>query len=261
MPYVDNSGVRIHYHVEGNGPPLVLQHGFTSSLKTWYAYGFVEELQKHYRLIMVDARGHGRSGKPHDPKDYDLKLRVNDVLAVMDDQGVDKAHYMGYSMGGRIGFGIMIHAIDRFYSLIIGGFGPNAVNADVPPEVKIALLRQGMAHYVADAAAKEGAMEAGRRERLLDNDPEALIAATAAPSGTVGVEELLPRLNLPCLFYCGEADGFFPGAKEASRIIPNTGFVSFPGLNHGETSRAADLVLPYVTKFLNEATVQIGTAS
>ena len=44
MPYVDNAGVRIHYHVEGDGPPLVLQHGLTSSLKNWYAYGFVEEL-------------------------------------------------------------------------------------------------------------------------------------------------------------------------------------------------------------------------
>ena len=72
MPYVDSAGVSIHYHVEGDGPPLVLQHGLTSSLRNWYAYGFVEELQKDYRVIMVDARGHGRSGKPHDPKDYDL---------------------------------------------------------------------------------------------------------------------------------------------------------------------------------------------
>jgi len=93
MPYAENSGVKIHYHVEGDGPPLVLQHGLTSSLKNWYAYGFVEELQKDYRLILVDARGHGRSDKPHDPKDYDLKLRVNDVLAVMDELGVGKAHY------------------------------------------------------------------------------------------------------------------------------------------------------------------------
>ena len=45
MPYVDSSGVDIHYHVEGNGPPLVVQHGLTGSLKNWYAYGFVEKLQ------------------------------------------------------------------------------------------------------------------------------------------------------------------------------------------------------------------------
>ena len=46
MPYVDSAGVIIHYHVEGDGPPLVLQHGVTNSLQNWYAYGFVEELAK-----------------------------------------------------------------------------------------------------------------------------------------------------------------------------------------------------------------------
>ena len=258
MPYIDNSGVSIHYHVEGDGPPLVLQHGLTSSLKNWYAYGFVDELQKDYRLIMVDARGHGRSGKPHDPKDYDLKLRVNDVLAVMNDLGVDKAHYLGYSMGGRIGFGIVMHALDRFHSLIIGGMSANTANTDVPPEDRIALLRQGMAHYVADAEANEGPMEAGRKERLLDNDPKALIAATTAPRGTDGLENLLPRLDLPFLLYCGDADGFFSGAKEASQVIPNAAFAPLPGLNHGQASRAADLVLPHVTKFLKEATMKVG---
>ena len=257
MPYVDNSGVQIHYHVEGNGPHLVLQHGLTNSLENWYAYGFVEELQKQYRLILVDARGHGRSGKPHDPKDYDLKLRVNDVLAVMDDLGVDKAHYMGYSMGGRIGFGIVMHALDRFHSLIIGGISADTPNSDNPPQDRIELLRQGMAHYVADAEEKEGPMDAGRKERLLDNDPEALIAATTAPRGTEGVKELLPSIKVPCLLYCGEADGFFPGSKAAAQAIPNAVFASFPDLNHGQTSRAAELVLPHVTEFLKKATMKV----
>jgi pimeloyl-ACP methyl ester carboxylesterase len=261
LPYAENSGVKIHYHVEGEGPPLVLQHGLTSSLKSWYAYGFVEELQKDYRLILVDARGHGRSDKPHDPEAYDLRLRVNDVLAVMDQLGVDKAHYMGYSMGGRIGFGIVMHALDRFHSLIIGGMSANTANTDVPSQDRIELLRQGMAQYVFDAESKEGPMEQGRRERLLDNDPDALIAATTAPRGTDGIEELLPKVRISCLLYCGEADGFFPGAKEASQVIPNAVFASFPGLNHGQTSRAAELVLPVVTDFLKKAVAKVGAGA
>ena len=119
MPYAGNQGTSIHYHVEGDGPPLVLQHGFTSCLKSWYVYGYVEELCKSYKLILIDARGHGESDKPHDPNDYLLELRVNDVLAVMDDLKIEKAHYLGYSMGGIIGFGIAKHAADRFHSLII----------------------------------------------------------------------------------------------------------------------------------------------
>ena len=192
MPYVDNSGVKIHYHVEGDGPPLVIQHGLTSSLQNWYDYGLVEELKKDYRLILVDARGHGKSDKPHDPESYDLKLRVSDILAVMDDQGVDKAHYLGYSMGGRIGFGLVQHALGRFHSFVIGGMGAHTVNTDNPPQSRIDGLRQGIEAYVAATEAKEGPMEADRRERLLDNDPEALIAATLAPIGTDGVPALLP---------------------------------------------------------------------
>ena len=254
MPYVDNSGVSIHYLIEGDGPPLVLQHGLTSSLQNWYAYGYVEELKKDYRLILIDARGHGDSDKPHDPKDYDLKLRVKDVLAVMDEMGVEKAHYMGYSMGARIGFGLILHALDRFQSLIIGGMSPYQTGGNIQPQDRIELLRRGMEGYVADAESQEGPMEPARRERLLANDPEALIAATSAPRGTEDLEERLPTINIPCLLYCGEADGFLAGSKKCSETIPNAAFASFPGLNHGQTSRAGRDVLPHVLKFLEGVT-------
>ena len=233
MPYVDNSGVKIHYHVEGDGPPLVIQHGVTNSLEHWYAYGYVEGLKNDYRLILVDARGHGRSDKPHDPEAYDLKLRVSDILAVMDDLGVEMAHYLGYSMGGRIGCGLVQHALARFHSFVIGGMGAHTVNTDTPPEDRINVLRQGIESYVANAEANEGPMEAGRKARLLDNDPEALIAATLAPIGTDGVEELLPGLDLPFLLYCGR--GVLPrragrggedsrrGVRAAARSGPRRG--------------------------------------
>ena len=85
MPYVDNNGVKIHYHVEGEGPPLILQHGFTSSIRNWYANGYVEPLKQSYRLILIDARGHGRSDKPHESAAYDAKSWVGDVTSVLDD--------------------------------------------------------------------------------------------------------------------------------------------------------------------------------
>ena len=60
MPYVTNEGIRIHYEVDGDGPPLVLQHGFTQKVKSWEMAGYVDALKPLYRLIRVDARGHGR---------------------------------------------------------------------------------------------------------------------------------------------------------------------------------------------------------
>ncbi len=65
MPYVRSQGLRIHYHVEGHGPPLVCQHGFGDSLESWYELGYVDALKDEYRLILIDARGHGASGCPY----------------------------------------------------------------------------------------------------------------------------------------------------------------------------------------------------
>ena len=81
MPYACNGSVRIHYQVEGRGPALVLQHGFTESLVDWYEAGYVDALKPDYRLVLIDARGHGASDKPHDPDAYLLGERVADVVA------------------------------------------------------------------------------------------------------------------------------------------------------------------------------------
>ncbi|MDP7340108.1 MAG: alpha/beta fold hydrolase, partial [Vicinamibacterales bacterium] len=207
MPYTDNDGTRIHYHVEGSGPPLILQHGFTSSLENWYVYGYVAPLKAAYRLVLIDARGHGKSDKPHDPAEYDLKLRVNDVTSVLDDLGIDKAHYLGYSMGGRIGFGIALHAPDRVNSLMIGGMHPYDTGGNATPSDRVTFLSQGMEAYVANTESQSGPTEPQRRARLLANDPQALIAAITAPRGTSG--DVLATMTMPCLLYVGEADGFF----------------------------------------------------
>src|SRR3712207_4870218 len=100
MPYVNNDDTRIYYEVEGAGPPLVLLHGLSDSLASWRDYGFVAGLASDYRLILIDARGHGRSDKPHDPNAYGHAQRAADVAAVLDDLAIDRAHFLGYSLGG-----------------------------------------------------------------------------------------------------------------------------------------------------------------
>ena len=121
MPNVDNEGVRIRYEVEGEGPALVLQHGFNANLETWHEFGYVEALRGDYRLILVDARGHGGSAKPHDAEAYDRKFMALDIVAVLDDLDVGRAHYLGYSMGGQLGFALAKFAPERLHSLMIGG--------------------------------------------------------------------------------------------------------------------------------------------
>ena len=124
MPYADNNGVKIHYQVEGEGPPLVLQHGFSGSLHSWYDSGYVETLKRDHTLILADTRGHGKSDMPHSPEEYAMDLKVADVTAILDDFGFERAVYMGYSLGGRAGFGVAKYAPERFDAIIIGGMHP-----------------------------------------------------------------------------------------------------------------------------------------
>ncbi|HKI64943.1 MAG TPA: alpha/beta fold hydrolase [Burkholderiales bacterium] len=88
MPYANNQGVRIHYRLEGEGPPLVLQHGYTQNLEHWYQCGYVDALKARYRLVLIDARGHGASDKPHERAAYAWPVGAMDVLAVLDALGI-----------------------------------------------------------------------------------------------------------------------------------------------------------------------------
>lgn len=100
--YFDSNGVRLHYTIEGEGEPVVLLHGLVlNSDSNWRLTGITETLAKDFRVITMDLRGHGLSGKPHDSEQYGLKM-ANDVLRLLDYLQIKKVHLVGYSLGGFI---------------------------------------------------------------------------------------------------------------------------------------------------------------
>jgi pimeloyl-ACP methyl ester carboxylesterase len=93
MPFVSNRGQRIHYTLEGEGPLVVLQHGYLSSAADWRTCGYVDVLTgAGFQVAAVDSLAHGQSDKPTDPALYALAHRAADVVAVIDDLGVERAH-------------------------------------------------------------------------------------------------------------------------------------------------------------------------
>src|SRR5437764_612909 len=96
----DSRGVKIHYTVEGQGAPVVLIHGLHSSADiNWRVPGTIKTLAAHYRVIAFDVRGHGHSDKPDKDDAYGVEM-AEDVVRLMDHLKIDKAHIVGYSMGG-----------------------------------------------------------------------------------------------------------------------------------------------------------------
>ena len=253
MHFANNSGVQINYKINGEGSSLILQHGLTSKLDKWDWYGYVEELSKNYRVISIDARGHGTSDKPYDASSYDRKIMASDIISVMDKEDIEKAHYMGYSMGGSIGFGLAEAFPQRVLSLIIGGMHPYPLgNLEIEPGVKaldliLESLEHGMDVYV-------GGMEPAPDERelahLLSNDSEAIIAASLALRDRPDISGVLPTMTMPCLVYCGDKDGLYLGAEECVKHMPNVTWLSLPGLDHREVMERSDVLLPHVLNFL-----------
>ncbi len=252
MPCVNNQGVRIHYEVEGKGPPLVLLHGLGGNLKMWYDSGY-EKLGKDHQLILMDVRGHGASDKPHDPESYKLELLVSDVVAVLDDLSINKAHFFGYSMGGWIGFGIAKYAPERFMSLIIGGKSPYEADPD-KPNYFLQVYRKGMDATLAMVEKMFGPRLTPELEaQFRAADLEALIALVSSRDWRLGFEDVLPTMTMPCLLFAGEADSSRSGMRRCVENMPNATFVSLPGLDHVETLYRSDLVLPHIIEFLANA--------
>jgi len=247
MPFADSRGVRIHYRIEGGGPPLVLQHGFTQSIEDWYECGYVDALKRDYRLLLVDARGHGGSDKPHDTEAYSLDSRAGDVVAVLDALAIEKASFWGYSMGGWIGFGMAQFAPSRLDRLVIGGQHPFARSMEGTREMVRAGIERGGDGFIAAWQRRFGPAEAALAARLRRADFRAYLAAA---QDRASLEDLLPQIPVQCCLYAGEADDVFAEARTASQRIPGATFFALPGLDHAGAFVRTDLVLPPVTRFL-----------
>jgi pimeloyl-ACP methyl ester carboxylesterase len=245
MPYAYNQHIRLYYDVEGNGPPLILHHESADSYEIWRDLGYHDALRHDYQLICLDARGHGASDKPHDPTAYDLRLRVADVTAILDDLNLAQAHYFGYSMGGWIGFGLAKFAPHRLSSLIIGGAHPYAERFDA----RRAVMRKGDDAFFKALERSFGPdlLTPALRRRLADNDFQALLALT---QDRPCLADILPTLTVPCLLFAGEADPRYPQVQACAELIPHAMFFSVPECGHMAAFAHGDAVLPHVTRFL-----------
>ena len=136
MPSFHNGAVDIAYLDEGEGPPIVLVHGFASSKDVNWVYPTWVSLlrQSGRRVIALDHRGHGASTKLYDPEDYHIGTMAGDVRALLDHLKIERADIMGYSLGSRITALLAYHSPERVRCAILGGLGMTLVAGGGPGE-------------------------------------------------------------------------------------------------------------------------------
>jgi pimeloyl-ACP methyl ester carboxylesterase len=111
--YAPVNGIKIWYAEFGRGAPVILLHGGLANSNYWGK--LVPALAPHYRVIVMDSRGHGRSSRDEKPYGYDLMAA--DVVALMDYLKIDKAALIGWSDGAIIGLDIAMHHPERLTEL------------------------------------------------------------------------------------------------------------------------------------------------
>src|SRR5512133_1161223 len=181
MAYTRNAldGSRVYFEDDGgDGAAVVLHGGLLDSIASVRGSRIARALpHDEFRVVYVDHRGVGRSDKPHEVDAYAMPLRVADPIAVLDELGIRRAHFIGNSWGGRLGFGIGEHTPNRVLSLVIGGQQPYAIDPDGPLAHAVTETRsesrkeESMEPFVAMLESFAGSrFQQALRERWLDND-------------------------------------------------------------------------------------------
>jgi pimeloyl-ACP methyl ester carboxylesterase len=118
----DSNGIEIRYVTAGKGEPIVLLHGWMSDSSMWGRLD-TNPAAEDFQLIAVDLRGHGKSGKPHEPEKYGPEM-AEDVVRLLDHLKLPKAHLVGYSMGAIVAGKVAATHPDRVLSVVYGGQAP-----------------------------------------------------------------------------------------------------------------------------------------
>lgn len=263
MPYAQNAldGTSVYFEDDGGaGAPVVLYGGILDSVESVRASQLARALQEltgEFRLVYADHRGLGRSDRHRETEAYAMPLQAADFVAVLGALGVEKAHLVGRSYGGRLGFGVGEHAAEHVLSLVVGGQQPYAVNADGPLIGALAgavdaARREGVVRFVEALEAHWGApIPEFERSVYLTQDGASVAAAFEAMVASGDISTRLHEWRMPCLVYLGASDGdFLAQARRAADEIPGAEFVGLDELDHLAAHYEADRIVPAVLRTL-----------
>jgi len=224
-----NGEVEIAYLDEGDGDPIVLVHGFASTKEVnWVHPGWVATLTRDgRRVIALDNRGHGTSGKLYDPSAYHSATMADDVRALLDHLKIERADVMGYSMGARITAFLAVKHSERIRSAVLGGLGIRLVEGVGLPESIADALEAPSLDDVRDPTGRVFRIFAEQTK----SDLRALAACIRGSRQTLGRTEV-GAIRAPVLVAVGTKDQVAGSAQELAALIPDARALDIPDRDH-----------------------------
>ena len=239
MPYFEHAGCRLHYEDVGHGEPVVLVHGLGSSIRDWEYQ--TPALSAAHRVIALDVRGHGLSGKPREA--YSMQAFADDVAALIEHLGLGPVHLVGISMGGMIGFQLGVDRPHLLKSLTIVNSGPEVIARTLDERWQVAkrwtLARLVSLHTIGKGLGRnmfprpeQAELRAKIEQRWPENDKRAYLASLDAIIGW-SVRERLSAITCPTLVVTADRD-YTPVAQKQAYVdlLPNARLVVIEHSRH-----------------------------
>jgi pimeloyl-ACP methyl ester carboxylesterase len=229
MPSFHSGAVEIAYLDEGEGDPILLVHGFASTKNVNWVYpAWVSELKKNRRrVIALDLRGHGDSGKLYDRSQYSIEIMADDMLALMDHLNIARVDMMGYSLGSRITALLARTQPQRLRSAILGGIGIGLIEGGGPGENVAEALEAPSLDDVTDPVGRTFRAFADQTR----SDRSAL-AACLRGSRRLMTREEAASIAVPVLIAVGTTDEIAGSAEALGKIIPGSQVLNIPNRDH-----------------------------
>ena len=229
MPSFHNGDIEIAYLDEGEGDPIVLVHGFASSKNVNWVYPtWVSELKKAgRRVIALDNRGHGDSGKLYDSASYEIAIMAGDVIALLDHLEIERADVMGYSLGSRMTAVMALGQPQRLRSAILGGIGIGMITGGGPGENVALALEAASLDEVTDPVGRTFRAFADQTR----SDRRAL-AACLRGSRRLMTRDEAAAIHVPVLIAVGTSDEIAGSAQALGDIIPDAEVLDIPNRDH-----------------------------
>lgn len=241
----------VSYNVEraGDGPPLVLLHGFTGSVKTWEL--LIPALAREFETIAIDLLGHGNADAPADASRYGPAWVVRDLTDILGRLGVERAAWLGYSMGGRAALHVAVERPEVVTALVLEGVSPGildpaerAERAKSDAALADFIETEGIAAFVArwerlplfaSQTRLPAATRAALRNQRLANNPTGLANSLRGfgQGAQRPLHDHLSKVCVPVLLIVGEDDSKFQRlAQEMAAQMPDARVVVVPGAGH-----------------------------